>query len=154
MVGAWTGDAIEGIAKQVLRAHWASRPHCTRYLAGLPARPARGPPPRNITLPRAWPLLASRARHFVPYQQSEYEVNPRSWPGWNAARSRPCARNWRYRHFPDPKQKFADPERRIPDLAQKFPVQQRREFAVKPLIVRTEVRARLAEQAIFGENSL
>jgi hypothetical protein len=78
MVGAWTGDAIEGLAMQVLRAHWTSRPHCTRYLQDC--RPGRlwGPAPRNITLPRAWPLLASRARHFVPYQQSEYEVNPPS----------------------------------------------------------------------------
>jgi hypothetical protein len=33
------GPAFEGLATQVLRAHWTSRPHCTRYLAGLPARP-------------------------------------------------------------------------------------------------------------------
>jgi hypothetical protein len=56
--------------------------------------------------------------------------------------------------LPDLWQKFADPERRVPDLAEKFPVHERREFAAKSLIVRTEVRARLAEQAVFGENSL
>src|SRR6185437_6404496 len=115
-------------------------------------RPGRlwGPPPRNITLPRAWPLLAPHARHFVSYQQSESEVNsPVGMPHDQAFRPDSAVLA-----LPDLWQKFADPERRVPDLAEKFPVHERREFAAKSLIVRTEVRARLAEQAIFGENSL
>jgi hypothetical protein len=58
------------------------------------------------------------------------------------------------RHFPDLWQKFGDPARRVPVLREKFPVHQRREFGAKSLIIRTEVRPELAEQANFGENSL
>ena len=79
MVGAWTGDAIpkalpcksfEPIGRHA-RIVRVTLQDCRLGRLG-------GPTPRNITLPRAWPLLAPHARHFVPYQQSEYEVNPPS----------------------------------------------------------------------------
>jgi len=57
-------------------------------------------------------------------------------------------------HRPDLFEKFAVTARRFPDSSKIFAVPERREFAPKSLIVRTEIRARFAEQAIFGENSL
>jgi hypothetical protein len=114
----------------------------------------RGPTPRNITLPRGWPLLAPHARHFVPYQQSNQEVNPQLARFERPQESSPAVRNRRYRHVPDLRQKFADPERRLPDSLEEFPVHERREFAAKSLIVRIEVGATSPEQAIFGGNSL
>jgi hypothetical protein len=56
--------------------------------------------------------------------------------------------------FPALSQKFAVTARRFPDISKKFPVHDLREFAPKSLIVRTEIRGRFAEQAIFDENSL
>jgi hypothetical protein len=52
------------------------------------------------------------------------------------------------------RKKFAVTARRFPDTSKKYPVHEPREFVAKSLIVRTEVRARSAEQAVFGENSL
>jgi hypothetical protein len=58
------------------------------------------------------------------------------------------------RSLPDLSQMFAVTERRLPDTSKKYPVHEPREFAAKSLIDRTEVWAKYAEQAIFGENSL
>ena len=114
-----------------------------------------GPTPRNITLPRAWPLPctsreALRCLSAVRIRSKPPVTDLIGMPHEQAIRPE-FGGFW---HFPDLWQKFADPERRVPDLPQKFPVRQRREFAAKSLIVRPEVRTRLPEQAIFGENSL
>ena len=81
----------------------------TSALYALPCRiagrPAQGPPPRNITLPQARPLHASHARHFVPYQQSEYEVNRRSRAWAECCTSKACVPNLRFGRFLDLLQK-------------------------------------------------
>ncbi len=73
---------------------WSERGPATRSKAlpcksfepiGRHARmPARGPPPRNITLPRAWPLLASHVEALRSLSAVRIRSNP---PGRNAARS-------------------------------------------------------------------
>jgi hypothetical protein len=87
MVGAWTGDAN---SKSLPRKFFEPIGRHVRIVRATlqDCRPGRlwGPPPRNITLPRAWPLLASHARHVVLYQQSIEEVKS-SWPGSNVRRN-------------------------------------------------------------------
>ena len=87
MVGAWTGDAIEGLVTQVLRAHWASRPHCTRYLAGIAGQAGSGATPtkHHVIAGLASPCTSREALRPVSAVRSRSK--PRSWPGWNAARS-------------------------------------------------------------------
>jgi hypothetical protein len=82
MVGAWTGDAI----RRSCHASPSSPLDVTSALCALPCRIAGqagsgGHPRESITSPRDWPLLAPHARHFVRYQNSEYEVKSRS-PAW------------------------------------------------------------------------
>jgi hypothetical protein len=128
---------FEGLATQVPRAHWTSRPHLRATLQDCRRGRLWGPPPPNIKLPRDWPLPVSRARHFVRYQHSEYEVNPRHRPGRNAAPANLASGFRGLWHLPDLRGKFADPAREIPDISDRFPVHQSREFAAKSLIVQS-----------------
>jgi hypothetical protein len=118
-----------------------------------------------------------RMRHFLQQDYSAIEGSSRStdrepgsidhrsykYPIASQDRKRSVRssqkRAWSTAHIgieelPDLSKKFAVTARRFPDSSKKFPVHERREFAAKSLIVRTEVTARSAEQAIFGENSL
>ena len=80
MVGAWTGDAIGGACT----ASPSSPLGVTPALYALPCRIAgqagSGGHPRETSRYRGRGLsLHLTSRHFVPYQQSDHEVNPRSW---------------------------------------------------------------------------
>jgi hypothetical protein len=63
-LGSERGPAtcFEGLATQVLRAHWTSRPHCTRYLARIAGQADSGADPRNITRYRGSGLSVHLAR--------------------------------------------------------------------------------------------
>jgi len=155
MVGAWTGDAIpKALATQVLRAHWASRPHCTRYLAGLPARPTRGATPakHHVAAGLASPSISRRGTGPPIRCQVWREVGPRrASPGTLVAglvgKTAISKIAWSFA-----KVRWSGTTN--PWSPAKIPCSSSREFAAKPLIVRPEVRAGFAEQAIFGENSL
>jgi hypothetical protein len=130
----------------------------TSALYALPCRIAgqadsgANPTKHHVTAGLASPCISREASCRLSSSKREVNSAPFAW--LECCTSRPLGGNQWFRRFPDLLRKFAVTGRRFPDISKKFPVHERREFVAKSLIVRTEVRARFAEQAIFGENSL